>query len=175
MRRGPLNKTLLTGGEDGVIRLWDVETGKIIAEAKDHKKQIQHLSMSEDKTHFYLPCVAGQDGEALRLHHPGVHEDLRRGSPGECRDHLSHSRSHYPRGWAGRHGGDDDAQQGWASSTRRSTTRFSRRRLAASGDTSVRSTRSFPPRRPKLDRGGRGGLTFASTTLTTTTSVSSDR
>ena len=49
---GPLNKTLLTGGEDGVIRLWDVETGKIIAEAKDHKKQIQHLSMSEDKTHF---------------------------------------------------------------------------------------------------------------------------
>ena len=49
---GPLNETLLTGGEDGVIRLWDVETGQIVAEAKDHKKQIQHLSLSDDKTHF---------------------------------------------------------------------------------------------------------------------------
>ena len=49
---GPLNTTILTGGEDGVIRLWDVETGKILHEASDHKKQIQHLSLSLDKTHF---------------------------------------------------------------------------------------------------------------------------
>ena len=49
---GPLNETILTGGEDGVIRLWDVETGKIKHEASDHKKQIQHLCLSEDKTHF---------------------------------------------------------------------------------------------------------------------------
>lgn len=49
---GPLNETLLTGGEDGVIRLWDVETGKVIAETREHKKQIQHLCLSEDKTHF---------------------------------------------------------------------------------------------------------------------------
>ena len=49
---GPLNETILTGGEDGVIRAWDVETGKIKLEARDHKKQIQHLCLSEDKTHF---------------------------------------------------------------------------------------------------------------------------
>ena len=49
---GPLNETILTAGEDSVIRLWDVETGKIKLEARDHKKQVQHLCMSEDMTHF---------------------------------------------------------------------------------------------------------------------------
>lgn len=49
---GPLNHTLITGGEDSIIRLWDVETGKIIAQTDEHKKQIQHLSLSDDMTHF---------------------------------------------------------------------------------------------------------------------------
>ena len=34
------------------LTVWDVETGKIVHEANDHKKQIQHLSLSLDKTHF---------------------------------------------------------------------------------------------------------------------------
>ena len=49
---GPLNETLISGGEDGVIRVWDVETGKIKAETREHKKQIQHIALSDDKTHF---------------------------------------------------------------------------------------------------------------------------
>jgi len=50
---GPLNETFLTAGEDGVLRLWDVETGKVLKEATDaHKgKPIQHLELSPDKTH----------------------------------------------------------------------------------------------------------------------------
>ena len=50
---GPLNETFLTAGEDGVLRLWDVETGKVLKEATDaHKgKPIQHSELSPDKTH----------------------------------------------------------------------------------------------------------------------------
>ena len=50
---GALNETFLTAGEDGVLRVWDVETGKVLHEARDaHKgKPIQHLELSEDKTH----------------------------------------------------------------------------------------------------------------------------
>ena len=50
---GALNETFLTAGEDGVLRVWDVETGKVLHEARDaHKgKPIQHLELSADKTH----------------------------------------------------------------------------------------------------------------------------
>ena len=49
---GALNKTILTAGEDGVLRVWDYETEKVIKESKEHKgKSIQHLELSEDKTH----------------------------------------------------------------------------------------------------------------------------
>lgn len=46
---GPFNTTILPGGEDGVIRMWDVETGAVLLETTEHKKQIQHLSLSDDK------------------------------------------------------------------------------------------------------------------------------
>ena len=80
---GPLNQTLISAGEDGSLRLWDVEarakrparcrrlvllslaslflrscrcfvlqTGKQLAENRDHKKQINDLTMSADLTHF---------------------------------------------------------------------------------------------------------------------------
>ena len=74
---GPLNRTLLSAGEDGSVRLWDVEvrsrarrrapwrerrvlawaarsrapppllqTGKQLAETREHKKQVNDLTMS---------------------------------------------------------------------------------------------------------------------------------
>jgi translation initiation factor 3 subunit I len=49
---GPLNQTIITGGEDGMIRSWDVDTGEVVHMAQDHTKQVQHLSMSDDKSHF---------------------------------------------------------------------------------------------------------------------------
>jgi translation initiation factor 3 subunit I len=49
---GPLNQTLITGGEDGIIRSWDVETGEVVKMSQDHSKQVQHLVMSLDRTHF---------------------------------------------------------------------------------------------------------------------------
>ena len=35
---GQLNRTLISAGEDGTVRLWDVETGKQLAESSEHKK-----------------------------------------------------------------------------------------------------------------------------------------
>ena len=49
---GPLNKTVVTGGEDGIIRSWDVETGDVLKMSQEHSKQIQHLVMSDDGSHF---------------------------------------------------------------------------------------------------------------------------
>ena len=49
---GPLNRTVITGGEDGIIRSWDAENGEVLKISQEHSKQIQHLSMSEDGSHF---------------------------------------------------------------------------------------------------------------------------
>jgi len=47
---GPLNRTVYTGGEDGALRVWDVETGKMVAETQDHKKNIMDLKFNDDMT-----------------------------------------------------------------------------------------------------------------------------
>lgn len=53
---GPLNKTIISCGEDAIIRVWDPVTGQEIMSTKDHenghKKPITSLSMSEDQSHF---------------------------------------------------------------------------------------------------------------------------
>jgi translation initiation factor 3 subunit I len=46
------NRVLLSASEDGFVRRWDVETGKCLAEAKLHEKQIGDMQMSVDGTHF---------------------------------------------------------------------------------------------------------------------------
>ncbi|KAJ6356609.1 hypothetical protein OIU78_004664 [Salix suchowensis] len=52
---GPLNKTIISAGEDSVIRIWDSETGKLLKESNQevgHKKQITSLTKSADGSHF---------------------------------------------------------------------------------------------------------------------------
>ncbi|KAL2934349.1 Eukaryotic translation initiation factor 3 subunit I [Bienertia sinuspersici] len=53
---GPLNKTIVSCGEDAIIRVWDPVTGQEIMSTKDHenghKKAITSLCISDDKSHF---------------------------------------------------------------------------------------------------------------------------
>ncbi|KAD1124719.1 hypothetical protein E3N88_43255 [Mikania micrantha] len=52
---GPLNKTIISAGEDAVIRIWDTETGKLLQENEKeigHKKTITSLAKSIDCSHF---------------------------------------------------------------------------------------------------------------------------
>jgi hypothetical protein len=46
------NRMLLSSSEDGMVRRWDVEAGKCVAEAQLHDKQISDMQMSVDGTHF---------------------------------------------------------------------------------------------------------------------------
>ncbi|PKI31427.1 hypothetical protein CRG98_048182 [Punica granatum] len=52
---GPLNKTIISAGEDSIIRIWDSETGKLLKESDKetgHKKAITSLMKSADGSHF---------------------------------------------------------------------------------------------------------------------------
>ncbi|KAJ0960803.1 hypothetical protein J5N97_001304 [Dioscorea zingiberensis] len=52
---GPLNKTIISGGEDAVLRIWDSETGQLLKESNNetgHQKTITSLSKSADGSHF---------------------------------------------------------------------------------------------------------------------------
>ncbi|KAF5206239.1 Eukaryotic translation initiation factor 3 subunit i [Thalictrum thalictroides] len=57
---GPLNKTIISAGEDAVVRMWDSETGKLIKESEKetgHVKAITSLSKSADGSHFLTGSV----------------------------------------------------------------------------------------------------------------------
>ncbi|KAL6187175.1 hypothetical protein ACLB2K_043290 [Fragaria x ananassa] len=52
---GPLNRTIISAGEDAVIRIWDSETGKLLKEnqkEEGHTKTITSLVKSPDGSHF---------------------------------------------------------------------------------------------------------------------------
>ncbi|KAL5678836.1 hypothetical protein ACJX0J_014967, partial [Zea mays] len=52
---GPLNRTIITAGEDATIRIWDSETGQLLKESdkeSGHQKTISSLSKSLDWSHF---------------------------------------------------------------------------------------------------------------------------
>lgn len=51
------NRTLLSSSEDGIVRRWDVETGKCVAQETLHKKQISDMQMSADGTHFITASI----------------------------------------------------------------------------------------------------------------------
>ncbi|KAI4357364.1 hypothetical protein L6164_001317 [Bauhinia variegata] len=52
---GPLNKTIISSGEDAVVRIWDSEARKLLKESDKeagHKKTVTSLSKSADGSHF---------------------------------------------------------------------------------------------------------------------------
>ncbi|KAL9244243.1 hypothetical protein vseg_018040 [Gypsophila vaccaria] len=53
---GPLNKFIISGGEDAILRLWDPVTGQEIMSTRDnenaHKGSISSLCLSPDGSHF---------------------------------------------------------------------------------------------------------------------------
>ncbi|XP_021752730.1 eukaryotic translation initiation factor 3 subunit I-like isoform X2 [Chenopodium quinoa] len=53
---GPLNNTIISCGEDAIIRVWDPVTGQEMMSTKDHKyghtKAITSICLSADKSHF---------------------------------------------------------------------------------------------------------------------------
>jgi translation initiation factor 3 subunit I len=49
---GNLNQTVITGDDAGVIRVWDVESGKALQSSVEHKKPIQSLQFNKDHTLF---------------------------------------------------------------------------------------------------------------------------
>ncbi|XP_074285180.1 eukaryotic translation initiation factor 3 subunit I-like [Silene latifolia] len=53
---GPLNKTIISGGEDAIIRIWDPVTGQEIRSTKDnvngHTDSVTSICLSADGSHF---------------------------------------------------------------------------------------------------------------------------
>ncbi|CAL8468537.1 g8077 [Coccomyxa elongata] len=52
-----LNGVLMSAGEDGVVRRWDLETGKVKEEAKLHEKEIRDMQLYKDGTHMVTASV----------------------------------------------------------------------------------------------------------------------
>ncbi|CAD7704107.1 unnamed protein product [Ostreobium quekettii] len=57
------NRVIVTAQEDGFVRRWDVETGKIIFENRIHAEQINDLRFSGDGTHF----ITGSSDKTAKL------------------------------------------------------------------------------------------------------------
>ena len=54
---GPLNKTIITAGEDGTLRQFDAQTGEMLQCVEAHAKQVSDLQFSKDSTHFVTASV----------------------------------------------------------------------------------------------------------------------
>ena len=67
----PANDTILTCHDDGHIRRWDTETGKLLADKKIHDKIINDMRFSNDYTHFITASTDGRgrivDTETLEV------------------------------------------------------------------------------------------------------------
>lgn len=58
---GALNQTVISGHEDGSLRIWDVETGNMVLKVHDHKKSVNSMQFSADGT---MLLTASGDGTA---------------------------------------------------------------------------------------------------------------
>eukprot|EP00249_Psilotum_nudum_P007535 c20636_g1_i1 orf=395-1375(+) len=63
---GPLNKTIVSAGEDSIVRLWDAETGMLLKESDPetgHQKGVTSLSKSADGSFF----ITGSSDKTAKL------------------------------------------------------------------------------------------------------------
>ncbi|KAJ7551197.1 hypothetical protein O6H91_06G004400 [Diphasiastrum complanatum] len=63
---GPLNKTIISAGEDSVVRIWDAESGKLLKESDPetgHQKAVTSLVKSADGSHF----ITGSQDKTAKL------------------------------------------------------------------------------------------------------------
>jgi translation initiation factor 3 subunit I len=61
-RWGILNATIITGHEDGTLRIWDFETCEELSSTKKHTASITDLQFAADKSHF---ITASKDTSSL--------------------------------------------------------------------------------------------------------------
>lgn len=54
----PNGRTLLTGCDDGIARLWDVKTHELVGQTEDHRGKIWPVAFSPDGTKFATGCGA---------------------------------------------------------------------------------------------------------------------
>ena len=59
-----LNQSIISGGDDGAIRIWDVETGVQTSKIVEHKKQINNIQFSKDHTMF-ITCSSDHTAKVL--------------------------------------------------------------------------------------------------------------
>ncbi|CAM6105086.1 unnamed protein product [Calypogeia fissa] len=63
---GPLNRTIISAGEDCLVRMWDAESGKLIKESDPevgHQKVVSSLSVSADGAFF----ITGSHDKSAKL------------------------------------------------------------------------------------------------------------
>jgi hypothetical protein len=70
----PNGRTAVSGGQDKVLRLWDVETGEEIRRFEGHAEKVKCLCFTPDGLHV----VSGSDDKTLRLWDVASGEEVRR-------------------------------------------------------------------------------------------------
>merc|ERR1712086_708576 len=69
---GPVDETIITGHENGVIKKWDAKTGEMLQKVKHHTQNINDLQYNKDMT----TIMSASKGNAARGPRgwPGCHE-----------------------------------------------------------------------------------------------------
>ncbi|KAG1723217.1 quinon protein alcohol dehydrogenase-like superfamily [Suillus lakei] len=55
----PNGKTVASGGYDGKVRLWDIETGKVVAKQSGHTEVVESVRWSADGERVLSGCLKG--------------------------------------------------------------------------------------------------------------------
>lgn len=56
------SRTILTGGSDGTVRIWEAETGKVLTQFRDHKRAARQLTAVSYSPRQHAVAAASTDG-----------------------------------------------------------------------------------------------------------------